>query len=548
MYFDILMGNGHFLWVETKTPKKEPLELLGLIEKIVKENIPWDNPPADMITRPQELAYLKQKAAIIKDNYLSGLKDNGFWFYIFSGELTHKTEIEEACKRIENLNLPLSIIPEELVSAHVSPYLSLRNMFNLAQVNKKTYILMQDAIQQRVKNHYGLKISSLTYERTIQHLASLHQGMKILAGPAHTEIRIDPFIDIDRSIVFPPRIYFESSFHMLSALLASVNAPPGETEDLKQKAVANLKEAFLVAAKKGEVAVVKLLLCCGLPPDSKNALNETALLSTMPNIEIIQALLDKGADANQIKDGETPLWKFLGDAKITELLCQQKADVGYLKNGKTALHEAAEKSWCESAAILLKYGADPNKNDAKLNKPLHAAHVNPLLVRILLEGGADPNLPNSQKSYPLCQFMQYPPVLALLCQHGANIQLCHALHLAVKEDLKDSLIALLHSKTPEERALEVNRVDSIGLPPLFYAKSAEMIKLLHLYHADINYQTKTLQRTALHIAIEKDQHDIVLALLECCTDLSLKDYFGKTPADYCKSDKIKEMLDLYRFV
>lgn len=532
-YFDILIKQDQFYWLETEVKNKKPLELLELIEKIIKENIPWANPPVILKeNRNHQLEILKQKAISIQSNYLKKVKTMGYYKYAFSGEQITKTQVEDTYQRIQNLLLQqvFSAIPTEIFQCHIGQDLSLRDLFNFAQVNKDCYHLSQQMVRKRAEKKFGfLKASYCTHT---EYLISLKRGLRLLIEK-HPEVDIEPLLDTVPvwGGLCKPIIYFESSFKMLSQLIAN---------NKDKTTIFNLTESFVKSAEDEEIAVIRLLLACGIPPDAKNSQSKTALLSATPNIHLIRALLDNGANSNQVNQEETPLWRYLPDAEITELLCNKKANIKHLKEGKTPLHKTAEKGWTSSAQILLKNGAEPNSNDQNFNKPIHVATTHTPLILTLLQGGADPNLPDRMGIYPLCHFIHHPQILDVLCQKGANIDLSYALHLAVKEELKDSVKVLLKHRSA------INNPDKTGWPPLFYAKTSDMVRLLYMYGANINYQTENQGRTALHMAILKNQEELVLALLECNADISQKDREGKSPGCYCISDSIKEMLLLYQ--
>jgi ankyrin repeat protein len=80
-------------------------------------------------------------------------------------------------------------------------------------------------------------------------------------------------------------------------------------------------------------------------------------------------------------------------------------------------------------------------------------------------------------------------------------------------------------------------LNDFGTPPLFFAADSsslavEVLQWLLDEGADVNVQYPTSLRTPLHQAIEQRQEDKVLLLLsQLATDVSLRDFAGKTAWD-----------------
>jgi FOG: Ankyrin repeat len=117
------------------------------------------------------------------------------------------------------------------------------------------------------------------------------------------------------------------------------------------------------------------------------------------NIDVVEYLLDMGADINIQNDGgETSLYiacRYNISLDILLLLLTREAEINkVIRFGSTTVLQSAIQNnrYLDKVKILLEYGADPNLGDKDNNRPLqYAALVNADMVKILLEYGADIN-------------------------------------------------------------------------------------------------------------------------------------------------------------
>jgi ankyrin repeat protein len=151
--------------------------------------------------------------------------------------------------------------------------------------------------------------------------------------------------------------------------------------------------------------VVEILLERGVPVTTSDSLGNTALHLVMWPTPIPK-ILALGADVNaRNRRRETPLIHHAYNEQIVEQLLQHGADVSIQNRvGDTALHRCAIMSENEaSVQLLLAAGADPNVTNNKGRTPLHiaAASHSFALIPLLLAAGADLSVLDKRGNMPI---------------------------------------------------------------------------------------------------------------------------------------------------
>lgn len=178
------------------------------------------------------------------------------------------------------------------------------------------------------------------------------------------------------------------------------------------------------ACLSGNTALVSLLLDRGVDPNAKDRLYGSALqrlcaTASNINLEIVQLLLDRGADV------DTRGGKF-----------------------RAALCHAALYDNVEVVRMLLQRGADPNLRDKRFGGALQAACYfrceNFNLVQLLLDNGTDVNVRGGRYGNALCAAVYNGHVESahMLLDRGAHIDMRggeygNALQIAIKNGLDD---------------------------------------------------------------------------------------------------------------
>ncbi|XP_073711824.1 ankyrin repeat domain-containing protein 6b [Misgurnus anguillicaudatus] len=211
-----------------------------------------------------------------------------------------------------------------------------------------------------------------------------------------------------------------------------------------------------LAAHKGHIAVVRILLAAGCDLDIQDDGDQTALhrAAVLGNTDVISALTQEGCALDrQDKDGNTALHEaaWHGFSQSVKLLVKAGANV-HAKNkaGNTALHLACQNGHPQSSKVLLLGGSRPDSKNAAGDTCLHVSarynHVNVTrallgaicsvternhagdtalhiaaalnhrkIVRMLLEAGADSCIKNNGGETPLDQARENNnPEVALL--------------------------------------------------------------------------------------------------------------------------------------
>ena len=125
------------------------------------------------------------------------------------------------------------------------------------------------------------------------------------------------------------------------------------------------------------------------------------------NIEIIQTLLDCGADINcATSDGATPLHAAAsaGHSEAIKTLLNNGANIDCTaSDGATPLHFAAAKGHVEATETLLERRATVDRQTTGKRTPLHGAALleDPLIIRVLIGHGAFVDHPDIDGATPL---------------------------------------------------------------------------------------------------------------------------------------------------
>uniref|UniRef100_A0ACD5ZAN3 Uncharacterized protein n=1 Tax=Avena sativa TaxID=4498 RepID=A0ACD5ZAN3_AVESA len=189
--------------------------------------------------------------------------------------------------------------------------------------------------------------------------------------------------------------------------------------------------ALQLAAANGRAHVCRFLVRdLGIPVDSRSSSGDTPLLlaATFRHTATAACLLERGADPRALDSGgHAPLhWAaYNGDRELATLLLQRGADAGAASPRGTALQVAASRAHADVVAVLLLYGADPNKVADIVFTPLLSSIVAGSLecMKLLIEAGANVNAGGFNGTTPLflaCSRCGTLPFVKCLLEAGAD--------------------------------------------------------------------------------------------------------------------------------
>jgi len=200
--------------------------------------------------------------------------------------------------------------------------------------------------------------------------------------------------------------------------------PIGNSDSSDMSRVTTL---MLQAVENEDVEEVKRQLAPGARAYSEKAL---LLATAKGNIEIVEALVESGADANWVnEDGRTALMIVAGTGRddIATLLVEKgRADVELNdRQGRSPLSLAAERGHIYTVNLLINQGSIIDSKDELGRSPLSyaAENGNASVVELLVQRGADVNLKDRHGRSPLSLAAQkgHWEVVEQILNYGAYI-------------------------------------------------------------------------------------------------------------------------------
>ena len=278
----------------------------------------------------------------------------------------------------------------------------------------------------------------------------------------------------------------------------------------------NLRTPLHLAAERGELAVLRLLIEGGAELDPRDEMDRTPLhfASEHGDPEILRFLIDHGANPDaQSKDQETPLFlaSRKGKLEAARLLLERGADINSQDSLRRApLHVAAGNGHYDIVCLLLDHGADASAQGRSLRTPLHlAADRGELAVsQLLIERGAelDPRDATDRTPLHIAADQGMLKVAELLLECGAEVDAREEmdwtpLHFAAQQGHLE-LVRLLLEHHAEVLAL--NCEDHTFLDVAWESEHKEIV--------DVNTRYEGGQ-TALHIAAQHGDTELMSWLI-----------------------------------
>ncbi|MEK7991206.1 MAG: ankyrin repeat domain-containing protein [Thiotrichaceae bacterium] len=262
--------------------------------------------------------------------------------------------------------------------------------------------------------------------------------------------------------------------------------------------------AAQLAVKQGQIEKVQHYLDFNVKYVYCKDWNDSTLLhkaAQYARVDIVELLLEKGADANLVFNGRAPLQiaiesEYIGEDRTPEslkifrkqrlmtvqALLKYAAKIDYVnESGEQALHIAAKLGCAELVEELLKQGADLEIKIEATEKAANNLARTPLIMAV--------------------RYAKDKPTIHLLLNSGAN----------------PNRIDIVTGHTPLQ--LVVNCQDD----KTQLAQLKLLTQLLLKYKADINQQSEDdLQQTALHLAVTQCQLDLIELLISHGASLSIQ--------------------------
>ncbi len=253
-----------------------------------------------------------------------------------------------------------------------------------------------------------------------------------------------------------------------------------------------------------------------LTVDSQTSLTSLHLAAHFNHLEIVKAMLKTKIShelVNNIKPSPIELAAKNNHLEIVKQLLPFYSEINSPNHeGKTFLTMACEQFAIEIVEQLVLQNVDFNISDKKGMKPFHLLCMRKLSDSVLEE-----------KRRAICSLLLPKTDLKAICNDGYSI-----LHYAVLS--KDSVILEFVLKALIENNYDLNPILPNGLTPLLQALNAKapftIIKLLVEAGCNINVQSSSTKRSAIHFALSNDLEDAVKLLLSKGANLTSTDEDG----------------------
>ncbi|UNF62747.1 ankyrin repeat domain-containing protein [Spiroplasma poulsonii] len=306
---------------------------------------------------------------------------------------------------------------------------------------------------------------------------------------------------------------------------------------------------------KNNPEIVQLLLDKGADVNLQNKNGDIPLITAIKNndLKMVQLLLDNGADINlQNKNVDIPLITAIknNDLKMVQLLLDKGADVNLQnKNGLIPLDYAMDRNNKELVQFLIDNGAGVNIKDWFGCTPLHNAIIkdNLKMVQFLIDKGADVNIQDWFGFTPLITAIKNNDLkmFQFLIDNGAGVNIqdwfgCTPLHNAIiKDNLK--MVQLLLDKGADVKFHNKNG-DAILITAI-KNNDLKMFQLLLDNGAGVNIRDEN-GHTPLNYAIYGNNKELFQLLIDKGANVNIQNKNGHTPLITSIDRNNKELFQL----
>ncbi len=277
------------------------------------------------------------------------------------------------------------------------------------------------------------------------------------------------------------------------------------------------RSVLLLAARRGHVGIVKLLVGRHANVNAENHLQKTALMGAALNghTEIVEILLREGAEVDATNWlGETAIgWATInGYPDVVAELLRYKVDRNSVDgHGWTPLMYATKKGHTDIIKLLLENGADPNIQGDKAWTPLMiAAEVgNAEAIKVLLAKDADlfATSVRRETALGLAERRQHFRVARLLREAGAEAEAATPLATAESDITWEKLVKAAGQSLRQGKYAHAEQqlTDALTLAEKLGMHDPRLVaslnKLAQLYYAQGKFkQAEPLYKRALEIS------------------------------------------------
>ena len=277
-----------------------------------------------------------------------------------------------------------------------------------------------------------------------------------------------------------------------------------KTENVNQTVSEIKLTPLMLACEYGNMEIIQLLIDKGAEVNQIDASGKSAIVYTISSdkLEIARYLIDKGAELNLFYDGISPLIKAIIEEKweFAELFIEKGANVNAFQT-ITPMDVTLFKQNYDFADYLIEKGADINLKGDHGNTALYNAAKEGDLesVNFLLNKGAKADIKNSYGYSPLA-----------IASYNGDLQIVNILI---------------------NKGADINSTDEEGNKPIHHAASGgnlEIVKMLHKRGANINDISKSKHNTPLIYSCKIGNFYIANYLIRNGADVNVQDYQGNT--------------------
>ncbi|XP_028666613.1 CARD- and ANK-domain containing inflammasome adapter protein [Erpetoichthys calabaricus] len=320
---------------------------------------------------------------------------------------------------------------------------------------------------------------------------------------------------VKRAVKEPPAVSHQSANPFDAAAAGDLASLEKALQDRDVHATNSSGETLLhIAAARGHLAAVQLLLSRGARLDARDGQGRTALhrAAESGNEPVVRALLAVGADMYALdKESKTPLHLAAHKKHLGVIKTMVKEEGKRPGRRKAFLHLAALRDDSSLAQLLLKQGAMLDTEDEKRQTALLLAIAAGFerTTKVLLEAGArvDDRIVDAAFN------TNSQAIFGLILRHAKGLSpdaMQSALFKAVQGNLQGIIGALI------DRGVDVNARNNMQYTPLLLAAelgNAEAARTLISKKAGIEEKLPSLL-TPLHLAVQGGHISLAALLLE----------------------------------